>query len=499
MSLLFQIFLLLYPQILITLKSKFLKSLSLFVAVNLIVKTIYVFGIDRVVQNTVGTEVYGNYFHLFSWAIIFQIFLDLGIENFSRREIASSPILIKRYLSSIINLKIFLGLFYFFLCSIAALLKGISSYDFKLLAILMINQFLAGFILYLRANLGGLQKFKTESFISIFDRLIMIIICSILLTLPRTRNNFKIEWFILSQTFAYITVFLFSLYKVLRQVKKLRLNFNFKFYIPIIRRLWPYALLVLLMALYYRIDSILLVQLLDNGKEQAGVFAHGFRILDYLSNYALLFPLILIPSFSRMIAEKTDIAPMLRMSILILLVPSLIFLISCIPYRVQIFTLLYPNQSILASANIFTILIISFIGMCFTYTFGALLTANGNLFLLNIMAFIATLISIVLNLILIPKYQALGAAIANASAQLFTIIFHIVATFRKFNLRLDLNIITRTLILFLVLIFVVLIIKRYSSLWILNILLSTSIGFIFILILKLVKLKNIIKLVTIRE
>ena len=51
-----------------------------------------------------------------------------------------------------------------------------------------------------------------------------------------------------------------------------------------------YALLFLLMSFYYRVDSVMIERLLPNGKEQAGVYAQGFRILEAAFNFALLFP-----------------------------------------------------------------------------------------------------------------------------------------------------------------------------------------------------------------
>jgi O-antigen/teichoic acid export membrane protein len=68
------------------------------------------------VQNRVGVQVYGDYFNMFNIALIFQILLDLGIENFIRREIAQYPQLVSKYLSNIFLLKCFLGVIYFLIC-----------------------------------------------------------------------------------------------------------------------------------------------------------------------------------------------------------------------------------------------------------------------------------------------------------------------------------------------------------------------------------------------
>jgi O-antigen/teichoic acid export membrane protein len=283
------------------LKRKFISNLSFLLGLNLIIKPIYVFGIDRVVQNNVGTEIYGNYFFLFNLVLIFQILLDMGIESFSRREIARYNNMAGKYLSGLIPIKFVLGVVYFILCSVVGLAWGLSSHQWLILMVLMGNQFMASFTLYLRSTLGGLHLFKQESFISVLDRTIMIIVCGVLLYTARFKDNFRLDWFLLSLSFSYFITLFIAFITLQRKVKILPLRINIALYIPIIRQLLPYALLVLLQSVYYRIDTLFLDKLLFDGHEQVGIYAHAWRIIEFLANYALLFSMVLLPIFSRMI------------------------------------------------------------------------------------------------------------------------------------------------------------------------------------------------------
>jgi O-antigen/teichoic acid export membrane protein len=65
------------------------------------------------------------------------------------------------------------------------------------------------------------------------------------------------------------------------------------------------------------------------------------------------------------------------------------------------------------------------------YIFGTLLTANGNLRELNIIAILAVILSVVLNLLLIPKYQAVGSAIASLSVHILVMLSQIFVVFKK--------------------------------------------------------------------
>ena len=388
------------------LKRKFVTNLALLLSLNILIKPFYIFGIVRTVQNTVGEESFGFYYPLIKFAIILQILLDFGIENFNRREIARHNQLLRKYLSNFIALKLILGLIYFGVCIVVGYLLDYSFTHFKLLIVILFNQFIACFILYLRSNLGGLHLFKIDSFISILDKTLMIIICGILLIVEYTYQNFRIEWFVYSQTLAYSITIIITLMIVLAKAEFFKLRFDRVYYISLIKQSFPYALLILLMALYTHVDPIILERLLPNGNEQAGIFAHSSTILEAFSQYGYLFALLLLPIFSKMIKQKESIVQLTQLSFLLIIVPAIIVSISCAIYRKEIIDILY-KQHLESSFKVFGILIFSFIGMCTTYIFGTLLTANGNLKALNIMASFGVVINITLNLLLIPKYMFL--------------------------------------------------------------------------------------------
>lgn len=470
-------------------KRKFLANLGFFLVLNLIIKPIYVFGIDLVVQNTVGSEVYGKYFTLFNIAIIFQIFLDLGIENFIRRDIARHPERTGSYFYNIIILKLLLLVPYMMVCVSLAIYNGIESDDYWLLFLILLNQFLASLILYIRANFGGLQLFKTESIISVLDRSLMIIIVGTLLLHPITKFEFRIIWFVIAQTISYAIALIIGLILLLKKTDSIDLRINLSRIFPIIKKLSPFALLILLMASYSRSDSILLGILLPDGNEQAGIFAHGFRIIDFMSNYALLFPILLIPIFSKHIFRKEKVDSLLQFSSLLLIIPSLAAIAPAIVYRHNLFDI-FLKEHVVLSADVFSILTVSYLGMCISFTFGALLTANGNLKVLNIMAAFALLLYLGLSLILIPRYHVIGAAIANASTQFFTIIVQIALVWKIFRLKLNVNILIK------IIIYIILIIAGGYLIHSMN--LNWIIGFFILLLCSLI-LASAIGLISIKS
>jgi len=326
---------------------------------------------------------------------------------------------------------------------------GWRGHEFWLLLVMLVNQFLASFVLYFRANLGGMHMFRADSIVSVIDRFVVIVICGFLLIDPVTRNLFRIEWLVYSQTAAYLIGASLAFSLVFSKTEIARFRFDPKYYRSVLNHSLPFALLFLLMATYLRIDSLLLGKLLENGREQAGIYAQSFRIIEILSNYGYLFTLILLPVFSKMIKQGESIEHLTRLSFTLLLIPALIVVFACMGYRYEIINALYKHHAD-SSADVLAILSFSFLGICITYIFGTLLTANGSLKQLNLMAFIAVILNITLNLILIKRFGIRGAAVANASTQLFTAVYQIAMARRIFGLKADLKYIFRITIFILI-------------------------------------------------
>jgi O-antigen/teichoic acid export membrane protein len=172
-------------------QKKFITNLAFLLFLNLLIKPFWLLGIDRSVQNAAGTEAYGAYYALFNFSFLFNILLDLGITNFNNRNISQNRQLLDKHLSGIIMLRMALAVVYILVSLIGSLILGYEVVQLKMLVILLLNQVLVSFILYLRSNLAGLHMFKTDSVISVLDRTIMIAICSFLLWEMLPKPHFK--------------------------------------------------------------------------------------------------------------------------------------------------------------------------------------------------------------------------------------------------------------------------------------------------------------------
>ncbi len=404
---------------------KFLTNLAFLLFLNLLIKPFYILGIDRSIQNSVGAEEYGIYFALFNFTFLFNIILDLGITNFNNRNIAMHSHLLQKHLSGIIGLRLLLSGIYVLLTFGIGIFLGYEGKELWFLIFLIINQILLAFVLYFRSNLAGMHMFKHDSFVSILDRTLMILFCGLLLWADLGQGAFKIEWFVYSQTAAYAITALIGLIMLGKHAPLSKIKFNPAFSLIILKQSYPFALLILLMAFYNRIDVVMIERLLPDGALQSGIYAQAFRLLEAGVMFAYLFSVLLLPMFSRMLKEKQNVEDLVKLASSLLIAPCVIVAASAWFHGEYIMGLLY-NEHIELSAPIFGFLMTGFVGMSATYIFGTLLTANGSMKYLNIMAFVGMVFNVGLNFILIPKFGAVGAAITSMFTQVLTSLAQVV-------------------------------------------------------------------------
>ena len=479
-------------------KRKFFTNLILLLTVNILVKPFWLLGIDRTVQNVTGDD-YGLYGSLLALTLTLNILLDLGITNYNNRNIARYNHLLPKHLGNILGIKVALSIVYTIVVLGWAMIVGYNKIQFHLLYFLIFNQFLLQFILYLRSNLSALHLFTIDSFVSVLDRIFMIILCGTLLYTNIAGGAFKIEWFVYIQSISYLLAALIIFIIVLRKAGKIRIRFNLNFSLVLLRKTYPYAILILLMAFYNRFDTVLIERLLpyETGLHQVYIYLHGFRLLDAASMFGVLFAGMLLPIYSKMIKIKQNIGEMVSFAYSLIIFISLTIAISSFFYQTEIMGWMqYENPA--ESAAIFAILMFGFIPISTTYIFGSLLTANGSLKQLNIMAAIGMVLNISLNLILIPRYQALGAAYVSLFTQSITALAQVYIAVRIFHFKAKWDLISRIL-LYTVLVFVIGSVSKYLGNPILGFLAMVGTSTLIAFMVKLIDLRKLIDLLMNRE
>ena len=470
-------------------QKKFISNLLLLILLNLLIKPLAIFGIDAGVQNRVGTADYGLYFSLLNLSYIFNILLDFGINNFTTKNVAKFPSIVPAYMGKLIALKIVLFLVYALVTFITAWSIGISEIGYSILIILILNQFLIVSIAYLRSHFTGLMLFKSEALISVLDKVLLIFICGYFLY-GSLRESFTITDFVSIQLTCYLLTFVFAFLLLIRKIGLPKLRWKPVFTYAVLRQSFPYALLVLLMTFYSRTDSIMIERLLVDGSLQSGYYAQGFRLLDAAFVFAMLFSALLFPIFSRMIQQKADVSGIIRSATGILLSGAFVISVITFFHAELILSWIYDDMHLIAIDS-FRLLMFSFIGMCSVLIYGTLLTAKGDLKLLNLISLGGIILNICLNLILIPKTGAVGAAFATFVTQSLIAIVQYLLARKKMSLYFSGSFFLRFIVFLICITGLSWTLSAYSASEVLNLTLELAVGLVLIVLLRIVDLRQL--------
>lgn len=458
------------------------------VALNLLVKPFAIFGIDATVQNRVGADEYGLYFSLLNLSFMFNIIMDLGINNFTVKNIAQYPQIVSRYMGKLLSFRLLLFFIYVIITFTLGAIIGYGEREFYLLIFLVINQFFVTAIAYFRSHFTGLLFFKTEALISILDRLLLILFCGILLL---SRTDFKIEWFIWIQTACYGITAIIAFILILVQIGKPNYSWNYVFSLAVVKKSIPFAVLVLLMMIYTRSDAVILERLHPQGKHEAGIYAQGFRLLDAFFLFGMIFSNLLFPMFAKLLKKKESVLPLLRTGGNLLIGGAMLMIGFCYTNSEFIVKLIY-HTNVKESIPSFQWLMLSFIGMCFSLIFGTLLTAHGSLVTLIRYSTFAIVVNLSVNFTLIPSLGAEGAAIAAFSTQTFVALLQFFYTARLFDFEFSVKMVNRY-ILYTISIFAIFFFLQTKKVNYVHLVIELVLGIIAMFATKMVHIKALRK------
>lgn len=504
-------FLLLPCQMTFRMQNRFIKNIIFLLFLNLLVKPFWILGIDREVQNLLGDASYGTYQALFNFSYLFYILLDLGITNFNSRAVAQDPKNLSKHFGGLTEIKLLLGLLYACVIFVVGYFCGYNEgLKLKLLFWCGLNQILLSFILFLRSNIQGLLLFKQDSILSVFDRVLAIVImCLVLWSGWFPRERFNAIWYLQAQTLAYICTLLFALTVVLRHAENISFKINIQFFKEILKQSLPFALLVLLMSVYSRIEPVLLERLLDDKGIQAGIYSRAYRLFDAGNNISNLFAIMLLPMFTATLKNKPELNNLIKTSFNVIVAMAGIVLVLCVFFNHEIMQMMYnPEEAethaayylrINQYAKVFPLLMGSFFCLSTTYVFGTLLTANGSLKQLNIVAAAGVVINILLNLIIIPRFQAFGAACTSLFVQTFTALLQYLLAKRILHFNMGRRYWFHIFLFAGTIILVTFLIKQLNINWIIGFCLAFAINCGAIFFTRLLRFQEIASLVLPKE
>jgi len=371
-----------------------------------IFQKIFAFIYFTLVARYIGANDIGIYTFAISLTTIFTIFIDFGLSSVLTREAAKFRDKANQYLNNIITVKIIFSLVSYLAVVIVINLLGkpeLSRIMVYLSGIVMIlDSFTLAFFAIFRAH----QNLKYEAVGIAINQILILIV-----GLTGIFLKFPLYILVIALLFGSLFNFLYSLILL-----KIKLGFNFILIWdkPILQTLFkialPFALAGIFVRVYSYIDQILLSLLI--GDKALGWYSVPYKITYAFQFIPAAFAAAIYPAMSECYLDNKEKLKMIfdkAMYLLIILsVPAAVG-IACLADKLILS--LYTAE-FAPSIMALQIFIIAVIPIFLNYPAGSLLNACDRQATNTFNMGVTMIINIILNIILIPRYQHIGASIA---------------------------------------------------------------------------------------
>jgi len=401
-----------FPElVLVTMKAfHFFKSLGYLLFLNGLVKPVWIFGVDRQVQNEVGPHTYGEYFALFSLSLVLSFFADAGLTQMVNRQVAAGH---RFQGAQLLRVKLGLLAGYTLLVTLVGFAGGITTWSLLLPVIAI--QALTSFYVFLRHLVTAHQLFTTDAWLSVIDKLLMLLIFLPLLYTSLLRIPVSIYTFLYVQLGCTVTAIATALLIIYR--KKLLKWEQHTPTLPIaFKAVWPFALIILLMSAHNRLDAFLLHRLHPDGAYQAGLYAAAYRLLDAGNMIGYLTASFLVPFIAKHRAQQQVVQVTVLSSRFVLLLAGGVVSAFVVVFANAVLQLLYPGLP-LQTVPVLQACIAVLPAYLLLHVYSSVLTAAAQLKPLIFLLAAAFVLNLLLNLWLIPVYGAWGCCVAALVSQ----------------------------------------------------------------------------------
>ena len=375
-----------------------------YLTIALILQKIISFSYFALLARAFGPALLGKYYLVLSLTSIFAIIIDLGFVNFLTREVAQNQEEARKLLGHVTAIKIPLTVL-----TILAMLvfAKICSYDLltiQLLSIAGVCLILDSFTNSFFSVVRGFHNLKYESIAAIIFQLIVLLFGGLALFF-----HLGVLAAMFALALASVYSFVFSWWALhYRLGVRLHLFWDKETIQKIFLVSWPFAAFVIFQRVYTYIDSVMLSLLA--GDYQVGLYQIAFKIVFALQFLPNAFAASLYPAMSAYwqgSREKLSLTFEHSLNYLTIISwPIVVGAIVLADRLVLIFKADYATAALPLQISMVALFFI-FINFAISALLNACDRQKKNTFNMGVI----TVASIVLNFILIPHFQAVGASI----------------------------------------------------------------------------------------
>jgi O-antigen/teichoic acid export membrane protein len=366
-------------------------------------------GLIAVITRVKGLEFRGEFAFIVTLSAMFAMVSQLGLQGLIVREAAKKKERASMFVSSAVPIGIFTSVL-----MMVVMFFAIQYFQhgqrvvlcFRLLSLTLILDFIDSVF---------------EAIFIAFEKMVLIFVKQIITNLVRIIGSVTVVFLgyglihlvaillLVGVLSTFLSYYLFNAY-----IQKFKFQINLKTMLYLIRHSPTFLFITIVSVLSWQVDLIMLDKITNS--IQVGLYANAYRLFEATMILPQAYMRSCFPQLSRLFHSDNDSfrtmsSTMLRhLCVYLFVLVGIMFPLAALPVRI-----IFGPES-LFSAKVLQILMFGLISWGIARVFSYFLVAAGKQKYDLIAGAIATAFNITLNLILIPQYKGLGAAIATVSS-----------------------------------------------------------------------------------
>lgn len=401
----------------------------------------------KIITSYLSVGKYGEYTNVYEFLALFAIIADFGLYTIAVREMSKNEDDIPKILGNILSIRILVGL----IVLVGVIVGGflVPSHQGTQIPYAIMIATTASFIALINGTMTSVlqEKYKMQYAASaqIFGKFVqvgyMAMVAFVLFTMDTATGFYHL---FLAGVIGNFAMLVFTVI-VIRRYTPVRFRWDSARIKYLLKQAAPYGLALFLSNIYFRADAILVFNI--RGREEAGLYGVAARLLEALSILPIYFMNAVLPTLTKHIKEKRDSYKQILQYVFdFQLILSLPFLVGGFVLAIPLIHIIAKpefvsgfNGLVYGSDVALQIVLFSFVMIALNVIFNFTLIAIGKQSQLVWINGICAVFNVIANLIVIPMYGFLGAALATVASEIlvFILVFATVKRFLPFTIKLE--------------------------------------------------------------
>ena len=376
---------------------------------------LFVFLLAWVVSRQLGPALFGIFSFLTTVVISANCFSSLGLDVWMIREITKAPEKAKEYFSAILGLKVVTSLvtiaLVFFIFQLADLSKGI----LNLLGIISISIIFNSISQTLWHYGDCFREFIYHSFLWAASNVIKSLTGIVLVSICQ-----ELKVLVIGIVFAEALALALSIYVIQKKYGNFKPQFQLLSGWNLLKQSSPIGMGVVFSVLYFRLDTVMLQLMTD--ERTVGLYNAAYKLFELVLVLPHSLMIVLFPGLvDEFHSQKEKFKVSLKKVLVVYVGVGSIFSLPFFYYSFEVVDLIY-GAYFLPSGEILKILATAMVLSFLIFLLSNVLIVSGQEQKNARILVGATLLNLILNLIWIPKYGAIGAAWSTVACEMALII-----------------------------------------------------------------------------